>query len=145
MATKAQMLETINAIDPELAEQLKEAKKQDIESALTTLLENEDEESRGRRMAETLKKYAVTYEPSISYSGRKSLNTGDDLAHLLAGMSPRDVITVAERALGLEPDELWEKYQSLNPGQQRMNAGNRIRSAIKRGDITEDQVKAAIH
>lgn len=102
------------------------------------------EEAEGRRMAQILRKYAQTYEPSISASGRKSLNSGDDVAHLLAGMEPVQTIQVAERVLGMEAGTLLARYEHLNRGQQRMNAGNRIRAAIKRGDITIDDLKKAM-
>jgi len=97
-----------------------------------------------RKMAETLKHYRIGYAPSVSYSGGKTLNNGDELAQALAGMHPTDVVALAERVLGLDDGELWAKYQNLNPGQQRMNSGNRIRNAIKRGDLTEDEVLAVI-
>jgi hypothetical protein len=37
---------------------------------------------------------------------------------------------------------LWDdKYDALNVGMQRMNIGNRLRAAIKRGDMSEKSVK----
>lgn len=102
------------------------------------------DEAETRNMSKILRKYAVGYEPSISVSGRKSLNTGDDVAHMLSGAEPFMVVKIAERALGLEAGELWAKYEHLNRGQQRMNAGNRLRAAIKRGDITIEDVKKAV-
>jgi hypothetical protein len=101
------------------------------------------DEAEAKSMSKTLEKYRVAYEPSISASGRKSLNNGDDLAHFLSGMDPLNVITLAEVALGLEHGTLLDKYRHLNRGQQRMNAGNRIRAAIKRGDITYKDVEKA--
>ena len=62
---------------------------------------------------------------------------------MLAGAEPLAVIWAAERLLGLESGELATKYAHLNPGQKRMNAGNRIRAAIKRGDATIDDLKKA--
>jgi hypothetical protein len=89
-----------------------------------------------RGMAETLLKYRANYVPSIAYSGRKSLNNGDAIAQFLSGAEPAVVATQCETILGLEPGFLTERYLGLNPGQIRMNSGNRLRAAIKRGDIS---------
>lgn len=104
----------------------------------------EDTKADKPSMSATMQKYREKYEPSISLSGRKSLNNGDDLAHLLASLDPRDVVHLAEKVLGLKKNELWDKYANLNRGQQRMNAGNRIRGAVKRGEVTNAQVKKAL-
>ena len=98
------------------------------------------EDSGERTMSKQLNKYRALYEDSVANSGRKSKNTGDDLAHLLSGMTPMEVCSIAEQVLGLEEGELSSRYAEMNSGQIRMNAGNRIRFAIKRGDITADEV-----
>jgi len=103
-----------------------------------------EEEAEVKSMSSTMLKYRTKYEPSLSASGRKSLNSGDEIAHLLSGLEPRAVISAAERLLGLEVNTLWDKYANLNLGQQRMNAGNRIRGAVKRGDATVKDVEKAI-
>jgi len=121
---------------PTKAEQAK------IEKAKLKLLDMEEAEVKS--MSSTMLKYRKAYEPSLSASGRKSLNSGDEIAHLLSGLEPRAVIAAAERLLGLKINELWAKYANLNLGQQRMNAGNRIRGAVKRGDATVKDVKKAI-
>lgn len=141
MSTKKELLEQIEAIDPKEAERLAKAKKVDIELWLE--LHDEEDETKGG-MSKTLAKYRVNYQPSIAPSGRKSLNTGDKLATILAGMEPLAVIRLAEQVLGLEAGELLTKYEHLNRGQQRMNAGNRIRAAVKRGDITIEGVEDAL-
>ena len=104
-----------------------------------TVIDPEGEDGE-RTMSKQLNKYRETYQDSVAYSGRKSKNTGDDLANLLSGMTPVEVCTIAEQVLGLEEGELLTRYEEMNPGQIRMNAGNRIRFAIKRGDVTEDEV-----
>jgi hypothetical protein len=101
-----------------------------------------DEKAATRSMSATLNRYRATYEPSIACGGRKSLNNGDDLASLLAGLEPEQVIKLAELALDLEVGSLQTKYDSLNPGQKRMNAGNRLRAAIKRGDLELDAIRS---
>ena len=96
-----------------------------------------------RRMKAQLDMYRGGYQDTVSASGNKSLHNGDGVASKLAGMEPRDVVAMAERLLDMAEGSLWTKYQNLNKGQQRMNAGNRIRNAVKRGDITAEQVEAA--
>jgi len=109
------------------------------------IVDVEENEDGSGKMSKTLQKYSEGYEPSICASGRKSLNTGDKIARLLAGLEPLAVIQAAESVLGMKSGELSERYESLNPGQQRMNAGNLIRSAFKRGEISATAVKKAIH
>ena len=89
----------------------------------------------GRGMSETLLRYRQRYEATTAYSGRSSLHNGDPIAEHFAGMSPLEVMQEAENLLGLDNGELVARYENLNPGQQRMNAGNRVRAAIKRGDL----------
>lgn len=106
--------------------------------------EDEDEGDNHQSMSQTLKKYSKEYVKVQSYSGRKSLVSDNDLSSALAGLDPATVIYFVEKILGFEKDELLAKYAHLNPGQKRMTAGNRLRAAIKRGDITEDDAIQAI-
>lgn len=96
------------------------------------------------RMSEHLAKYRGGYTPTVSYSGSKSHHNGDDLASLLAASPPDVAIAAAERVCDLEPGTLAVKYDHMNPGQKRMNAGNRIRAAMKRGDVNLDQVAKVV-
>ena len=141
MTTKADLLAQAmvnGATDAEI-KKLESKTKKEIEVLLAAM-----DEPEVKSMSGTMLKYRKGYEPSLSASGRKSLNSGDEIAHLLSGLEPRAVISAAERLLHLEVNTLWDKYASLNLGQQRMNAGNRIRGAVKRGDATVKDVKAAI-
>ena len=90
------------------------------------------------RMREHLSKYKPRYIAITSGSGNSSLCNGDDVAQRLAGKTPIEVLELAERLLGIE---LKSKYANLNPGQVRMNCGNRIRSAVKKGAVALDLVK----
>lgn len=101
------------------------------------------EQAAKRRMKDQMNAYRAGYTESVSASGNKSLHNGDDTATTLAGMEPQAVVALAEAVLGMEAGELWTKYQNLNKGQQRMNAGNRIRNAIKRGDINHGDIDKA--
>lgn len=99
-----------------------------------------------RTPAATLKKYRDqgNYSYSDGYAGL-SLNNGDNTAQMLAMLEPERVVALAEKVLpGIKRGELKKKYAKLNRGMKRMNAGNRIRAAIKKGTVTEAQVKTAI-
>lgn len=102
-----------------------------------------------QKMTRTLDRYKGGYVTSQTASGTRSQHTGDDLAFALAGSTPSEVAAAAERVLDLGAGFLVSldfsgKYDALNPGQVRMNSGNRIRAAIKRGDITIDQAITAL-
>lgn len=115
-----------------------------IAEAIEAGIQAEEEAKVPKTMAKTLAAARKTYEPTVSYAGRPSADNGDDLATMLRGLSPTEVIGLAERILALPAGELAAKYEKLNPGQQRMNAGNRIRGAVKRKDLTTDQVRQAL-
>jgi hypothetical protein len=144
--TKNELLETIREIDPTAADEMRKAKaNKAVMQAWLDDATGEEEEEGGRGMAGTLAKYRTHYTTSVSPSGRKSLNNGDPIAAVLEGRDATEVLRIAEELLDFAPGELVAKYERLNPGQRRMNGGNRIRSAIKRGDITIDQLEAAVH
>ena len=58
--------------------------------------------------------------------------TGDDLAVALAGHGLDVIYSAAAVVLSTDESELRQRYGHLNPGQQRMNLGNRIRSTWKK-------------
>lgn len=90
----------------------------------------------GRRMAQILAKYRTGYTPAVAASGKKSLHNGDEVAQALEYLELGAVYHAASMALIVDEDELRARYQHLNLGQQRMNLGNRIRAAVKRGEIS---------
>ena len=67
-------------------------------------------------------------------AGGKSLCNGDDIALQLQGKSLDEVYEIGAQFLEVTVDALREKYSHLNPGQQRMNIGNRMRGLIKKRD-----------
>lgn len=92
-------------------------------------------------LAATLKRYRDTYEDCVTKEGRLSKHNGDPVAVALQGLDHEDVADLAERLLGLGEGFLMRKYSHLNNGQIRMNSGNRIRAAFKKGEITVDDLK----
>lgn len=59
---------------------------------------------------------------------------GDEIAQMLRSASSLDdTYTIAARFLRVPEDELRQRYGHLNPGQQRMNLGNKMRHQLKKG------------
>ena len=76
--------------------------------------------------------------------GKLRIDNGDPIADLLRPLTPMQVALAADKLLD-EPDGTHaEKYAHLNPGQVRMNSGNRIRGAVKRGAATIDDVATVV-
>lgn len=97
-----------------------------------------------RRQDRVLARYRGSYKDTTAASGHKSKNNGDAVAIALAGAEPLVVVAAAERLAGLAEGELLAKYAKLNPGQQRMNSGNRIRNLVKKGIVSVEQVVEAL-
>jgi predicted class III extradiol MEMO1 family dioxygenase len=70
-------------------------------------------------------------------SGRPAFDIGDKVASMLRGKSVDEVIAITANELTRVSGErvtqtsLKEKYAKLNPGQIRMNCGNRLRGVYK--------------
>lgn len=104
-----------------------------------------DEEVKAKpTMSAQMRKHRESYQDTVSYNNRLSKNNGDEVAQLLAGATPAAVVAAAEQLCGFKDGELLAKYAHLNNGQRRMNAGNRIRSQVKKGEVTIDQLKGAL-
>lgn len=78
-------------------------------------------------------------QPSIAQVARSERrrqgvrDVGDEVALILRKCSSLDeMYDVAARHLGLKKEELKAKYGHLNPGQQRMLLGNRMRVAARK-------------
>jgi len=88
-------------------------------------------------MSNTLRKYRTGYTPSVSVSGAKSLHCGDAVAEALEYKELDALYALVGMLLeGWDAETLAAKYSHLNRGQQRMNLGNRLRAAYKRGEET---------
>jgi hypothetical protein len=88
-----------------------------------------------KKMAQQLRAARVRYMATTSSTGNKSLHNGDPVAVLLAGRSVEETYSIVEGKLGLATGTLAAKYAHLNLGQKRMNAGNMLRGAVKRGQV----------
>jgi uncharacterized protein YfkK (UPF0435 family) len=93
-------------------------------------------EGPAKSMAAKLKKAREErYEVSVSASGNKSFYCGDEVALVLEGMTADDVCELADEFCPLEKGTHAARYEGLNIGAARMNAGNRIRGAVRRAEI----------
>ncbi len=63
---------------------------------------------------------------------KKSYDNGDEIAHFLRPRALSDVYIFAACLLHEDVVLLRQRYAHLNPGQQRMNLGNRIRGAARK-------------
>lgn len=65
-------------------------------------------------------------------SGRVTMDNGDHVANLMRNATELDdVYRIAETVLGAEATKAARlKYKKLNPGMQRMNMGNKMRTAM---------------
>ena len=91
-----------------------------------------------------IRAYRTKYEPTSGVANRGSLDNGDAIAKSLRTMTPTRVMAIAERLLDLPAGELATRYEARNEGMRRMNAGNLIRNALKRGDVTASAIGKAI-
>lgn len=110
-----------------------------IDNGMAFIVSPSDEENKGG-MSSTLLQYRPVYVPTTSYSGNASLDNGDEVAALLRGLSPDETCAIADAVLNVAPGHHWEKWQHLNAGQRRMNAGNRIRAVVRRGECTVEDL-----
>lgn len=102
--------------------------------------EHEEETADSKKMAKQLNKYRATYQIGVAPSGRKSLNNGDKVAIALEMQDLSDLYLAVDRLFEID---LREKYAHLNKGAQRMNLGNRIRSAFKKEEHKQHEAVVA--
>jgi hypothetical protein len=120
---------------------LGERKLQKAQAATLAELEREFEANApgsAASMSQQLQRYRGKYQTCVTARGAKSLNNGDPVAQLLEGKDWSEVCKLADEVLNEEPGFHAQKYERLNPGQRRMNSGNRIRAAWKRGEFQID-------
>lgn len=90
------------------------------------------------RMAEALRKARQHYVKARRPSGAATAHNGDTIAKELLDYEPLEVAALADRCLALPKGTHAARYDGLNPGQIRMNSGNRIRGAWKRAEKDGD-------
>ena len=139
-AKQERILAKIVAADVKAAAKAQALKDREIARAMGEEDEDDDASTPGRLMARTLKSYAVGYVPAKNATGGSTKTNGDPLAIAWLSLDVAEFCAYAGGLLGLAPS----LYRHLNPGQQRMNFGNRIRAQIKRGTLTIEQALAAI-
>lgn len=99
-----------------------------IELAQTEEEEDEtQEELEGKRIAD-----GYHYAKCRAASGRISVDNADDVAQLLRGNTLDEAYKIVAGMIDVDVYSLMAKYSHLNPGQQRMNIGNRARGFLKR-------------
>jgi hypothetical protein len=104
-----------------------------------------DVEKEKRTQAATLAHYRKGYRVSISGSGRKS--QASELSAVATEWEGHDHGKVAQWAailLGQTPLALYTKYSHLNNGQMRMNSGNQINARVKKGEISQEEMRAVM-
>ena len=94
----------------------------------------------GSTMARQIHKYSPRYVKAKNASGTSTLITGDILSIISLYLDVPTYVDTARQLLG----DSANKYSHLNPGQQRMNYGNRIRASVKAGKLPLAVVVQAI-
>src|SRR3972149_7055043 len=82
-----------------------------------------------------LREYAPDYDhpkgkdgkPLKTANGNPVIDSGDEIARAMRGRDLADVYEAVSSRIGQSVQALKLKYGRLNPGQQRMNLGNRLR------------------
>lgn len=104
------------------------------------VLETEEEEGSQKTMSKQLTAARKRYRPVKKSDGSKSADCGDGIALALENKEPVEVAGLADVIMGEEPGYHERRYIALNPGQVRMNSGNRIRAHYRKmmgeGNIT---------
>lgn len=103
----------------------------DVEEAL------DEAEEHASKMAEALRKARQRYVKTTRPNGAATAHNGDVIAKELRDYEPEDVCKLADRIFALPIGTHLAKYDHLNNGQKRMNAGNRIRGAWRKQEDKE--------
>lgn len=102
--------------------------------------DQDDDDEPSNPMSQQLARFRARYVKAKNASGTTTAHCGDELAQLLLPLTVDEVCELGSQLLDLPQD----KYAGLNPGQQRMNWGNRIRAQVKKGNLTLEQVREAL-
>ena len=100
-----------------------------------------EEISVGKKMAKTLALARRRYVKTVRPDGDASMDNGDTIARLLREREPLEVAFLADQVCKAQTGWHKAKYASLNPGQIRMNSGNKIRGAWRKAMAAEDRAE----
>jgi hypothetical protein len=131
--TKALMGGYLNDEELEIVVEEEMKKRQEAETEVETEVEEEEQEEETtyyHPMSRHFKRYVGGYQKAKNAKGTTTLTNGDAVALALLPLTPDQVEAVAVK-LGIAVGGL---YEHLNLGQKRMNYGNRIRHAIRKGE-----------
>lgn len=95
-------------------------------------------------MAKALRLARQRYEKTKRPDGSRSADNGDPVARELRDYEPLEVADLADKVFKVPAGTHRAKYAHLNPGQIRMNSGNRIRHEWKRANEEGDET-AILH
>lgn len=71
-------------------------------------------------------------------AGRRHVDIDDNVANKLREVTLDQAYAYAAKVCEVPEAELRTKYKALNPGMQRMNLGNRLRSVYRLGEKVQD-------
>lgn len=129
-----ELLDGVEKINDWSKEEWMEAAKQFVADSVEEE-EGDEEEEEPLEMSDILAKYRHTYVKTTKADGRVSMDKGDEVAEALRSLSLGEVLALADIATGATFGTHAERYQGLNLGSQRMNAGNRIRAAVRKQQV----------
>ena len=100
-----------------------------------------EESAAACRMSRQLKAARVRYMKTKRPSGAASADNADVIARALRDYEPLEVCEIADKVFRLPLGSHESKYSRLNPGQKRMNSGNRIRGLWRKLWTTDDKIE----
>lgn len=86
------------------------------------------ESTGGRKIVD--RKVDLSHYVTTKVDGRRILDCGDKVASMTRNMNLDAIYAAAAEALNVPVEELRQRYGHLNPGMQKMNLNNRMRSSI---------------
>ena len=97
----------------------------------------DEAEEHASKMAEALRRARVRYVKDRRPDGAATAHCNDLIARELRDYDPEDVCKLCDRVFALPIGTTLARYDGLNNGQKRMNAGNRIRGAWRKQEDQE--------
>lgn len=118
---------------------------EELESPDEEGLDDEEEENTdAHKMAKALREARTRYTKALRPDGTPTAHSNDLIARVLLDSEPLEVCSFADSICEEPQGYHAERYASLNNGQKRMNAGNKIRShwrkAVELNDTTTMQL-----